>query len=74
MSQTTVALSYNGLMSREEEPDSEESEIKKGTIFDTFLELKLFLQDYAVRHHRPYNVGHSDKQKRLTVLCQRGCG
>ena len=38
VSQTTVALSYNGLMSRVEEPDSEESEIKKGAIFGTLLE------------------------------------
>jgi hypothetical protein len=58
----------------DEVPDSEEVEIKKGMVFDTLEHLKYFLMDYAIRFHRPYYVRHSDKNKRYTVLCNKGCG
>jgi hypothetical protein len=54
--------------------DSEEVEIKKGMVFDTLEHLKYFLMDYAICFHRPYYVRHSDKNKRYTVLCKKGCG
>jgi hypothetical protein len=58
----------------DEVAESEETEIKKGMVFDTLEHLKYFLMDYAVRFHRPYNVTHCDKNKRYTVLCKLGCG
>jgi len=42
-------------------------------VFNTMSELKLFLQDYAVYHHRPYTVTHSDKELRYHVICKPGC-
>ena len=38
--------------------------LSKGMVFSTMSELKLFLQDYAVYHHMPYTVTHSDKELR----------
>jgi hypothetical protein len=54
--------------------ESEETEIKKGMVFDTLEHLKYFLMDYTIRFHRPYYVTHCDKNKRYTVLCKLGCG
>jgi hypothetical protein len=48
--------------------ETEETEIKKGMMFDTLEHLKYFLMDYAVRFHMPYYVTHCDKNKRYTVL------
>jgi hypothetical protein len=42
-------------------------------IFDTMLEMKLFLQDYVVYHHRPYSVSHSDQELRYHVICKNDC-
>ena len=47
--------------------------LHKGLRFSSLRELKDFLQDYSVRHHRPYRVYHSDISKRYTVICDRGC-
>uniref|UniRef100_K4AJ02 Transposase MuDR plant domain-containing protein n=1 Tax=Setaria italica TaxID=4555 RepID=K4AJ02_SETIT len=47
--------------------------IEKGMRFDSLEELKFFLRDYSVRHHRPYNVVHSSAKMRYTVCCQHGC-
>jgi hypothetical protein len=41
--------------------------LRKGMVFSTMLEMKLFLQDYVVYHHRPYRVTHSDKNERYQV-------
>jgi hypothetical protein len=41
--------------------------------FNTMSELKLFLQDYAIFHHRPYTVTHSDNELRYHVICKAGC-
>jgi hypothetical protein len=41
-------------------------------IFNTMSEMKLFLQDYAVYHHRPYLVTHSDKNLRYHIICKVG--
>jgi hypothetical protein len=32
--------------------------------------LKLFLQDYAVHHHRLYTVSHSDQNLRYCMVCK----
>ena len=42
-------------------------------IFNTMSEMKLFLQDYAVYHHRPYSVTHSDQELRYYMICKNGC-
>ncbi|CAL5021779.1 unnamed protein product [Urochloa decumbens] len=55
------------------EPDSGEDLISKGMIFDSLEELKFFMRDYSVRHHRPYDVVHSSAKLRYTVRCQQGC-
>jgi hypothetical protein len=39
-------------------------------VFSTTSELKLFLQDYAMYHHRPYYVTHSDRELRYHVRCK----
>jgi hypothetical protein len=46
--------------------------ITKGMIFSTMSELKLFLQDYAVYHHRPYYMTYSDRELRYHVRCKTG--
>ena len=53
--------------------DSDSLEIRKGMKFNSLPELQFFLADYAVRHHRPFNVVHSDKSLRYDVLCKQGC-
>ena len=50
--------------------DSDSPEIRKGMKFNSLPELQFFLADYAVRHHRPFNVVHSDKSVRYDVLCK----
>ena len=48
--------------------------LQKGMIFNTMTELKLFLENYAVHHHRPYTVSHSDISLRYHVKClSLGC-
>ena len=53
--------------------DSDCPEIRKGMKFNSLPELQFFLADYAVRHHRPFYVVHSDKRVRYDVLCKQGC-
>jgi ferredoxin-like protein FixX len=43
--------------------------LRKGMVFSTVTEMKLFLQDYTVYHHRPCHVTHSDKAKRYQIAC-----
>ena len=48
--------------------------IVKGLTFQSLVELKVWIKEYAVKHHRPYTVFHSDKDTRYTVICeQKGC-
>ena len=53
--------------------DHEKEILSKGMIFNTMSEMKFFLQDYVVYHHRPYNVTHSDQDLRYHVICKNGC-
>jgi hypothetical protein len=39
-------------------------------MFETLDAVKLFFQDYAVRHHRPYYVAKSNKNVRYIIKCQ----
>ena len=64
---TGLQLCRNSLYNHEKEP------LRKGMIFNTMSEMKLFLQDYAVYHHRPYTVTHSDQELRYHLICKNGC-
>jgi hypothetical protein len=48
----------SGLHLTEVDPNSGQLFITKGMQFDNLGELKFFLRDYSVRHHRPCNVIH----------------
>ena len=49
-------------MCREDMYNPENEIFSKGMIFNTLSELKLFLENYVVHHHRPYRVTHSNKE------------
>ena len=71
---TDMAVCDTGLqMYRKSLYDHEKETLRKGMIFNTISEMKLFLQDYVVYHHRPYNVTHSDQELRYHVICKNGC-
>jgi hypothetical protein len=44
--------------------------LQKGMIFNTISGIKLFLQDYAMYHHRTFLVTHSDKNLRYHITCK----
>jgi hypothetical protein len=44
--------------------------ISPGSKFGTFLELKMWLDNYSVTHYRPHKVVHSDVNVRYTVACE----
>jgi hypothetical protein len=46
--------------------------LRKRMLFNTMSEMKLFLRDYAVYHHRPYTVRHSDKEIKFHIVCKIG--
>lgn len=68
------AVCANGLRSRDGIADPENDIIRKNLLFPTMEDMKVWLQEYSVRHHRPFIVQHSDVNKRYTVRCERGCG
>ncbi|KAE8791200.1 hypothetical protein D1007_34393 [Hordeum vulgare] len=48
--------------------------ILPGSKFQTFLELKMWLDEYSVTHYRPHKVVHSNMKLCYTVACEdRGC-
>jgi hypothetical protein len=47
--------------------------IWKGIIFKTMEVMKNWLMEYAVFHHRPFMVKHSDENKCYVLTCCRGC-
>jgi hypothetical protein len=72
VSMTDMAVCDTGLqMCRESMYNHENEIISKGMLFDTLPELKLFLENYAVHHHRPYTVTHSNKNVLYQVVCKR---
>ena len=38
--------------------------------FESLLELKTLIKEYAIRYFRPFKVVHSDVRKRYTVKCE----
>jgi hypothetical protein len=47
--------------------------IWRGIIFKTMEAMKIYLVEYAVFHHHPFMVKHSDENKHYVVTCHRGC-
>jgi hypothetical protein len=47
--------------------------IQKGIIFKTTKSMKIWLAEYAVFHHRPFMVKHSDENRRYILTCYCGC-
>ena len=74
VSMMDMAICDTGLqMCRKSLYDHENVILSKGMIFNTTSKMNLFLQDYAVYHHRPYNMTHSDMELRYHVTCKNGC-
>lgn len=65
------AVCANRLKSRAGTTDSENDIIRKNMLFTSMAELDLWLQDYSVRHNRPFIVEHSDVNKRYTKRCEK---
>ena len=51
-----------------QDDDDNNSRIKKGLKFPDLVELQMWLREYAVKHHRPFIVKHSDEKHRYTVI------
>jgi hypothetical protein len=46
-------------------------EIQKGLLFKDLPTLRRWLQEYSVRHKRPFKVRHSFMDRRYTVVCEK---
>jgi hypothetical protein len=46
---------------------------RKGIIFKTMEAMKIWLAEYAVFHHHPFMVKHSDENRHYVLTCHRGC-
>jgi hypothetical protein len=46
--------------------------IRKGIISNTMEEMKIWLVEYAVFHHHPFMVKHSDENKHHILTCRHG--
>jgi hypothetical protein len=47
--------------------------IRKGIIFKTMEVMMIWLVEYALFHHHPFMVKHSDENKRYVLTCHRDC-
>lgn len=74
VSMSDKAVCANVLKNRDVIPDPKNDIIRKNMLFPTIEDMKVWLQEYSVRHHHPFIVQHSDVNKRYTVRCERGCG
>jgi hypothetical protein len=70
VSQIGPALCDSDVVDDEGNPRVQEEVIKKGQMFETLDAVKLFFQEYAVRHHRPYYIAKSNKNVRYIIKCQ----
>jgi len=74
VSMTDEAVCDTGLhMCMESMYNHEHELLSKGMLFNTLSELKLFMENYAVHHHRPFYVTHSYHKTLYYVACKRGC-
>ena len=51
--------------------EDENAHLKKGIKFGCLQEFKIWLSDYAIRNHRSFVVGHSNKKLRYTIKCDK---
>jgi hypothetical protein len=65
VSQIGSVLCDSVVVDDEGNPRVQEDAIKKGQMFETLNAIKLFFQDYVVRHHRPYYVAKSNKKRTI---------
>ena len=47
--------------------------IQKDMVFADMDSMKLWLAEYVVVHHRPFEVAKSNENLRYVVKCKRGC-
>ena len=45
--------------------------IHKGLVFESLHALKRWLQEYSLRHNRPFKVRHSDVEQQYIVVCEK---
>jgi hypothetical protein len=69
VSQIGSALCDSVVVDDEGNPRVQEEVIKNGHMFETLDAVKLFFQDYAVHHHRPYYVAKSNKNIQYIIKC-----
>jgi hypothetical protein len=69
VSQIGSALCGSAVVDDEGNSRVQEEVIKKGQMFETLNAVKLFFQEYAVRHHRPYYVAKSNKNVWYIIKC-----
>jgi hypothetical protein len=70
VSQIGLALCDSAVVDDVGNPRVQEEVIKKGQMFETLDTEKLFFQEYAVCHHRPYYVAKSNKNVWYIIKCQ----
>jgi hypothetical protein len=56
---------------QDDDDDDNKYHIKKGLKFPDLVELHMWLSEYAVKHHMPLFVKHSNEKKRYTVVCDK---
>jgi hypothetical protein len=70
VSQTGSALCDSVVVNDEGNLRVQEEVIKKGQMFETLDTVKLFFQEYVVRHHQTYYVVKSNKNIRYIIKYQ----
>jgi hypothetical protein len=70
VSQIRSVLCDSAIVDDEGNPRVQEKVIKKGQLFETLDAVKLFFQEYAIRHYRSYYVVKSNKNVRYIIKCQ----
>jgi hypothetical protein len=64
-----LAVCDSAVVDDEENPRVRDEVIKNGQLFESLDAIKLFFQDYVVRHHRLYIVVKSHKDVRFIIRC-----
>jgi hypothetical protein len=60
MSHIGSVVCGSAVVDDEANPRVRKEVIKKGQLFESLDAIQLFLQDYAIHHHRPYYVAKSN--------------
>jgi hypothetical protein len=70
ISHIELAVCDNAVVDDEWSTRIREEVIKKGQLFESLNSVKLFFQDYAVRHHRSYYGAKPNKDVWYNIRCQ----